>query len=310
MMAYKKTKWRFFAVVMLVCFLSCSQFSISQNIKIIVDKRQILIGEQIRYEIDVNLPSAAYSVTFPLPDSILHFDILQKNKPDKINENGNYSFHQTLLVTSFDSGSWRIPSLPVIVTSNNNSTNLFTDSILIDVGYSPADSTGQLRDIKPVIEVSVTDYFWYYILGAVIVILITGILLYWYFEKKKWKVQPLFKSSLSPYDEAMSELQLLKNYNLEIPEEVKQFHTKLSEIFKRYYSRKQQKNLMNKTTGEILPVLKENDVDTTLISSLAESLRCADAVKFAKYIPVSSESERYADLITQSIMSLEKKQQT
>ena len=105
----------------------------------------------------------------------------------------------------------------------------------------------------------------------------------------------------------MQALNNLKKYNLLIAAEVKEYHTALADIFKKYYSRKDQRNLMNKTTGEILVKLKENQADA-IIPATAEALRCSDAVKFAKYLPPEKESEKSREQIKAAIDMLEKSQ--
>ena len=98
------------------------------------------------------------------------------------------------------------------------------------------------------------------------------------------------QSKLSPYEEAMQALEKLAGYDLQKTGELKLYHTKLSDVFKRYLGRKQNKDLANRTTGDLLIKMAENSFQQENISTLATALRCNDAVKFAKYIPASFES--------------------
>jgi len=124
-------------------------------------------------------------------------------------------------------------------TADQPAQNLQTDSFAVNISYSPPDSTNQLRDIKPIIPVSVTDYTWYYIIGGIVLLLLVIVLLYRYFKKNR-KLKPEGPvSKLSPYEEAMQELKGLANFDLQNAEEVKRYHTKLADIFKRYLGRKQ-----------------------------------------------------------------------
>jgi len=281
------------------------QFASAQTIKVFLDKKDILIGEQIKYNVNLQLPSKEYAINVIFPDSVPHFEIIDKNKT-VINDNGNYIFRQTIVFTSFDSGAWHIPSFLVTIESPRKPPKkIFTDSVLINIGYSPADSSGQLRDIKPIMEVSIIDYFWYYIIGAVLLASIIFYLLYKYFKKKK-KEAPQIYTSGSAYEDAIAELKTLKKYNLTVQADVKAYHTKLAEIFKNYYSRKFNVNVATKTTSDFLIQLKAGHADAEIISSTAESLRLADAVKFAKYFPDAAESERYTGVIKQNIEFLEK----
>ena len=68
------------------------------------------------------------------------------------------------------------------------------------------------------------------------------------------------------------------------------FHSKIGLIFKKYLSRRYQPAYLNKTTDEILLLLKSENHNHELLSKLSASLRCGDAVKFAKYLPPISDS--------------------
>ena len=307
-MASRKIRRSFLRIAMLTCFSMYIQYSSAQSIQTSIDRKNILIGEQINYNLVFTLPSQDYTIEFNLPDSFPHFDIISKIKSDSIDKKGNYLVLQKLVLTSFDSGKWPIISFPISISSNATAKyTLKTDSIMIDVGYAPADSTGQLRDIKPVMDVFVIDNTWIYIIIASVIAIILLLLIYRYFKGRKKKEKPLFQSSLSAYEEAMQALNNLKKYNLLIAAEVKEYHTALADIFKKYYSRKDQRNLMNKTTGEILVKLKENQLDA-IIPATAEALRCSDAVKFAKYLPPERESEKSREEIKAAIDMLEKSQ--
>ncbi len=169
----------------------------SQAVKTYINRNNILIGEHIKVDITVSLASPSYKVDFSIPDSIPHFDIINMEKRDTT-ENGIYTLKQSLLFTSFDSGQWRFPSFPVTVSSpEKGSKSFFSDSVLIKVGYSPADSTDALRDIKPVMDVFVIDRTWLYYLGAAILAIILTIILYKYFKNRKKKAPPLFNTKLT-----------------------------------------------------------------------------------------------------------------
>lgn len=92
-----------------------------------------------------------------------------------------------ILLTSFDSGQWSIPSFPISIRKINTASSytLNTDPILINVGYSPEDSTGELRDIKPIIAVKLMDNSWWYIAAAVLIGLLLAWFVYRYLKKGK-----------------------------------------------------------------------------------------------------------------------------
>ena len=284
--------------VLLFIVFGCSlQFGSAQvpTLKTTVDKNQILIGEQLKYNVQATFPLNAYHVTwFEVPDSFSHFEVVIRGKIDTVEKKGMTTFRQTLTLTSFDSGINIIPSLPVNFGSlaNDSTINLFTDSIRINVSFSPLDSTKTFHDIKTIIEVK-DEIPWLLWAGgaALLILLIVGLIyLIKYFRSRK-KPVPLFNSKLSPFGEAMQSIEQLQKDQLLYKGEIKPFHVRLTDIFKRYLSRRLQQNMLTLTSSDILLLLNDTLLSKADTSLIAGSLRMADAVKFAKFYPHKEESE-------------------
>lgn len=293
----------YFSLFFVLCLFNICVHA--QTVEVKTDRSQVLIGERIQYDLLITAPSQGFSINFTLPDSIPHFETIENGDYDTVTNNGAVTLRRKIVFTSFDSGAWYIPSMPITIAVNNDSRRIMTDSVLINVGYSPADSTGELRDIKPIMEVTVKDYFWYYVAGAVLTAVIIFFLIYSYFKNRKRKPVPVLHSDLSPFDEAMKDIVALSKYNLANAAESKEYHTQISFILKRYYSRTIETNLLNKTTGDLLLKMKEQEQPMAEVTSVAEILRIGDAVKFAKYIPPVSESEQVAKSLKAVIEKME-----
>ena len=284
-------------VLFFIVFGLSVQFGLAQppSLKTTVDKRQILIGEQIKYTVEATFPVNTYQLTwFNVPDSFDHFEIVIRGKIDTVEKNGILTCRQTLTLTSFDSGINVLPAQAIIFDplQDDTSYRFFTDSIPINVSFSPMDSSKTFHDIKTIIDVKDVIPLWMWIGGAaLLILLIVGIIyLIKYFKKKK-KPEPLFNSKLTPFEEAMQSLSMLQKEQLVYVGAIKEFHTKLGDIFKRYLSRKTGKNLLNHTSSDILVLLNDTLLSKGDTSVVAGVLRMADAVKFAKYSPPASENE-------------------
>jgi hypothetical protein len=304
---------KYLKITLLLFLFSPVVFAQTPSIRTIIDKTDILIGEQIQYKVTATIPAGIFKVHwFTVPDSVAHFEVVERSKIDSSSDNNNTILEQTITLTSFDSGKWNTPAFAVNVEPVNNgkAINLFTDSIAVNVGYAPADTTNQLRDIKTIMEVKVEDYFWYYVGGGIVLLIGVIILLWRYFKNRKKKPAPVFTGKQSPYDEAMQSLKKLKGLNLQNAEEAKQYHIKLAEIFKWYISRKQQVSIMNKTTGDVLVHLASNNLSKDIITGAATALRCGDAVKFAKFLPTTIESEECFTKIKETINFIQQSKPT
>ncbi|MBK7882718.1 MAG: hypothetical protein IPJ81_01960 [Chitinophagaceae bacterium] len=288
---------------LLIAYCMLPFVSFSQSAQTTINKNSILIGEQIQYTIKAFYNPGTHTINwFTIPDTIPHFEIIQISPLDSLIEKNKTTLTQTITYTSFDSGKWVIPSLNIKakLLKEDTAIDLITDSFDINVLYAQADSTNQLRDIKPIIEVTVTSYFWYYVIGAILLLAFLAWIIRRYYKNKN-KFVNTAAAALSPYDEAMQDLEKLQLLNLLNHQEMKQFHVQLGIIFKRYYSRISGKNMLNNTTGDMLMQLSMKDMSKEDIAKSATALRCGDAVKFAKFIPSAEESENCKHVVAEVI---------
>ncbi|MEO6669543.1 MAG: hypothetical protein ABIN36_08705 [Ferruginibacter sp.] len=302
-MVIKKYTYRLQLVIIFCTVHFCTA---AQNVEIKTDKNQILIGERIEYDLFITLPSQGYSINFGMPDSLPHFETIENGDYDTMRTNGSFVLRRKFLFTSFDSGAWYIPAMPVILSINDDRKTFTTDSVLINVGYSAIDSSIEIRDIKPIMEIKATNSFAYFIVGGLLLLLVLIFLINLYFKRKGSKPLPVLHSALSPYDEAMKDLKDLAKLKPDIATDVKHYHSQLSFIFKRYYSRITSNNLLNKTTGDLLLLMKQQELASQQVVTVAQILRIGDAVKFAKHMPAVLETENCLAELKQVIEGLEK----
>lgn len=283
--------------ILIICFLCCAQNIFAQlpTVKTSVDKTNILIGQQINYRVETSMPDNTYRLTwFSMPDSIGNFVAITKNKIDSTSSNGNLNFSQVITLTSFDSGRQVIPPLTLTASTleGDSTFNIYTDSIPVNVSYSPTDSIMPFHDIKTIIEVKRSFPWWAWALaGVAVILLILWILFLTKFFKKKKDIT-IFESKLSAYDEAMQLLSDLEKENLPQSNKIKEYHSRLTDIFKRYLSRKTNTYQLHLTSDELLIELSGFDLAKEHITGFANSLRMGNAVKFAQYVPPAFENEK------------------
>ena len=284
-------------IILIISFACFAQNTFAQlpEVKTSVDKNNILIGQQINLRIETTMPDNTYRLNwFSMPDSIGNFVAITKNKIDSSSSNGNLNFSQDIILTSFDSGRQVIPPLTLTASTleGDSTFNIYTDSIPVNVSYSPTDSIAPFHDIKNIIEVKKDFPWWAWVLvGIAVVLLILWILFLLKFFKKK-KDTTIFESKLSPYDEAIQLLSDLEKENLIQSNEVKEYHSRLTDIFKRYLSRKTNTYQLHLTTDELLIELSGFDLTKEQVADFANCLRIGNAVKFAQYVPPTYENEK------------------
>ena len=292
-----KRKMRIF---FLTGIMACLSFLISVAqpvLKTSANKDEILIGDQFKLKIEASSIPEGYKINWPvLSDSLPHFEVINRSKVDSLyTESKLTGLVQTFTLTSFDSGKWILPSFLVSMVpekEQDSTFSFFTDSVPVTVSFSTADSTNTLKDIKPILEADTASQLWYWVGAGVLLLALVTFLVWFYKFYKKNKTSPApSRSKSSPYEEAMKELENLNTYNLTVPEEIRLVHIKLGDILKRYLSRTQKNNYLNKTTADILIFMRAHFLDKNMAVKAAAFLRCGDAVKFAKYLPPAAESE-------------------
>lgn len=261
-------------------------------VKASVDRSQILIGEPILLKLEVDVPNNE-SIRFFTIDSIPHFEFLRPSKTDTINTSTGTKMIRVMAITSFDSGRWIIPAYKL-------TEQLMTDTIGVDVGYTPYDPNQDYHDIKDILDVDPEkkEEWWWYIAGGALLLLLLFIYL---FRKKKPALISKPAIVVNAYDEAIHALtQLEKNRP-----EAKQFYSSLVNIFRLYVFRKKEILSLQKTTDDLVIQLAVLNLTPEKFEKLSHSLRLSDFVKFAKYIPSEEDDKQSLSAIKNAIMTIE-----
>ena len=264
-------------------------------VKATADRTQILIGEPIKLSLEADIPENEPIRFFQL-DSLPHFEFLAREKIDTSNTGSGTVLRQVLIITSFDSGHWVIPALPL-------STEVSTDSIPVDIGFSPFDPQQPYHDIKEIIEVNPEeekkqdDWWWYVAAGALGLLLI----LYFVFRKKKKPVVAVVAPPVDPYVEAMDNLEKLSKERAGS----KEYYSALVDIFRVYVAKRKGIQSLQNTSEDLLRQLKVIDLDKTRFDSLDKALQLSDFVKFAKYVTTPEDDRQVFTVIKETIQSIE-----
>jgi len=260
-----------------------------------VDKSKILIGEQIRLQLEADIPENE-PIRFFTIDTLAHFEILNRAVIDTSNTDNGTFLKQAVVITSFDSGHWIIPALKL-------GDNAITDSITVDVSFSPMDTAQAYHDIKDIIAVNPKKeknrwWLWCAIGGGLVLL---GLLLFYALRKKK-PVPVAAAPALNPYEEAIKQLDKLQQ---EKPEQ-KQYYSLLVDIFRVYVYRKKDIQSLQKTTDDLVVQLRSLDLPKQEFEKLTQVLLLSDFVKFAKYVPSPEDNRNSFDVIKSSINTIEK----
>ena len=264
------------------------------TVRATVDKNKIFIGERIQLTLEADIPENE-PIRFFIIDTIPHFE-LERQRIDTAYKSEGTFLKQVISITSFDSGHWVIPALSL-------GEDLKTDTIPVDVVFSPMDSAQDYHDIKDIIDVKPAGekkqwWLWYAIGGGALLI----ILLLVYFLRKKKPVVVATAPVIDPYQEAMKQLNKLQQERTD----QKQYYSQLIDIFRVYADKKKGIHSLQKTTDDLVVQLKAIPISKEQFERLSQALRLGDFVKFAKYIPSTDDDKSVFETIKNSITAIEK----
>jgi hypothetical protein len=268
----------------------------------VADKVEILIGEQFRLKLSASFSTETFNASgFNIPDSIKHFEIIEKGALDSSITSGVKNLYQTITLTSFDSGIWALPPIGL----HTKKPAGFSDSLIIKVGFDTT-KIENINDIKPIEEAIVNTRWIYQAVGGITLLALICFIIFLYktkFGKAAMADEEIIVSKTPPYEEAMEALKKLMEKTAATQEEAKLLHSDLTNVFKRYLLRANNINTLKFTTSETLIKLKDELITQQQLSSLAEALKLCDVVKFANYFPAKTETAAAVNQ-TEQIISL------
>jgi hypothetical protein len=155
------------------------------------------------------------------------------------------------------------------------------------------DSAGQARDIKPVMSIPYTLAEILMLVGALLVAAAGAYTAYRYLKKKRLTTVvdtrlPVLKAA---HVVAYEQLAMLKEKRLWQQGKVKEYHSELTDILRRYIEDRFGLMALEETTGEILEGLHRMKLLPRIIGDVSEVLVRADLVKFAKHKPEIGEHD-------------------
>ena len=293
-------KLKFYIIFLPVLFCWGSAFTQSLAAKVKLDTNAMLIGDQVKLELTLSFPQKTL-VKWPLiGDSLMHgIQVINRSKMDTIisSDRKSVTIHQSLILTSFDSGMYMLPELRFYYRQPPDTAIRFIPSeiLMLNVNTLAVDTTKAFKPIKGPMKVPMTfrELLPYLIIGILLVLIVAGVV--WYFRKRK-KSEPFFqlkpKIQLPAHEIALNELGKLKDRKLWQEGKIKAYHSEVTDIIRRYLENRFSVMALEMTTYEILTDIGiKTKIDKEFINKLNYLLTLADLVKFAKMQPLPTENE-------------------
>ncbi len=264
-----------------------------------ISRDSILIGDQIEWTLDFSIaPGEEARISKPGEAPVpgvealgeLALDTLSKSKKD-----GTLQLRGHVTLTSFDSGSYQLPELFVLLAHTDGTIDtlryagprLAVNTIPIDTAtFQPYDIKGQIR--YPLTFKEVLPWIGLALLVAALV----WLLVRWI--KMRRENRTLFGKPVvqdPPHIVALRSLEKTRSQKLWQAGKQKQFYTQVTDALRQYIAGRYEIPALEETSAEMLEDLSGKEIDPALLGQLKDLLATADFVKFAKHTASDQENE-------------------
>ena len=256
-----------------------------------IDSTHILLGDQVKLFLEIDHPKSV-DVIFPnVPDTLVQYiEVLSRSEVDtfELDDETYQKQIQSFLITSFDSGSYRIPPLWFKIDLNDRLDSIPTNGLTLNVYSMEIDTTRGPTDIKYPYDAPVTlKEVIPYILGAILILAILFFI--FYAIRRRKNNQPIFVLPKKPKEPAhiiaLRELDRIKKEKIWQQGKTKQYYSEVTETLRKYIEDRFEIPAMEQTSDETIESFRKQKglLKDKTFANLSQMLKLADLVKFAKY---------------------------
>ncbi len=291
----RKATYTFFIALFLLVG-SVSVVAQNAEAEAVIDNTAIRIGEQCTLKLFVryNEGTKKSTVVWPLINDTLakNIEFLSNDTVStKLVDRASVLYEQkcSWVLTCFDSGTWVIPGVPLIVDKDT----VWTEPVELYVNTVPVDTTKPIKDIADIYDVPAPPpelnesnaAMWWCIGGSILVL--TSIVLFLLLRKKKTPpvVAAPIGHILLPHEVLLNQLNEMYVNKPWKDGNQKKHHTHLSELMRGWVVERFRFHAREMTTFEIVLKLRRAPDAGNKTADLEHVLRTADLVKFAKAQP-------------------------
>ena len=261
-----------------------------------ISRDSILIGDQVEWTLDFQLaPGEAVSISKPGAEPVPGVEALGEMALDTLSDKkGTLSLRGRIILTSFDSGSYVLPPLYVLMPRADGSIDtleytgprLAVNTIPIDTAtFQPHDIKGQIRypltfrEVIPWVGLAL-------LVSALVWLLVRWIRLRR--QNRDFFGKPVVKDP--PHIVALRSLEKTRAQKLWQAGKQKQFYTQVTDALRQYIADRFDVAALEQTSAEMFRDLQDKDIEPELKEKLKDLFTTADFVKFAKHTATDEEN--------------------
>ena len=285
---------KIFNIVLVLFFFSLNSFAQNITAKASTDKSNYQVGDYINYTIQVDYAKGMKVYQPFIKDSLSSLSIIKTENPIVSEKNGTETATYKYVISGYDSTGVTIPSIPVLYQTAGDTTMHYalTNPVSFTIRTLKINPNGDIRDVKDPMTIPLD---WRWIAFWILLVLILAAAVYYFYnryKKKKLGMEPVRKVvKLPAYTIALNSLHELEDKKLWQSGKVKEYHSEITEIIRRYFEERFNLPALELTTSEAVELLKQRRETEPILDLTYNFLSNADMVKFAKFVPLSSVNE-------------------
>ena len=279
---------------LLLIFSSYSSVEAQVSARAYTDKKNYEVGDYINYSIRVQYDEGI-KIRNPLMKGVLNsIELIKEEEPVHSKENEKYIVTFNYILSKYDSGDVTIPSVVVGYMIGNDTTrnSVATNPVSITVHTLKVKLDEEIKDVKAPLRIPLDwKIVVLWILG---ILLLLGLIYYFYRKYRQKKKQLPVKRNIPKiphYVTALNALRELEKEQLWQNGHIKEYHSKVTEIIRRYFEERFYLPALELTTKEAMDHLGRKKEAQKILVTTEEFLNNADLVKFAKYKPLNNVNE-------------------
>lgn len=278
------------------------------KIEVTTDLDEVYIGQPLMVNVQIEYPdSAVVDYYFTEKTEFGDFENLESNLVDKdIKDSLVTENWQLKYVTFSDSGIVKINPIELRYlyqgenySESSEEIDIKIKSYISSVKVATQDSTevsldslNTLMPIKGLIEYSLSTKEKMYIAGGVLALIVMALLIYFIIRRKKKKsIIPkiIIKKKEPAHIIALRKLRELKDRNLIVKNEYKEYCAELSLIIRTYLEDRYSFFAAEIPSSDLKSEVRNHVTDKNLLDEFDSMLDLTDLVKYAKFTPLETE---------------------
>lgn len=288
---------RYLSLIFIMLFFGVKSLSGQELLSSTLSRDTIMIGDQIEWLSKFNIPAGTTLKIDSMAGYVVPgVELIGDFKIDTVKKNRSLSeVHAKATITSFDSGSYKMPPLVVYIYRGEQlEDTLRLKELPLEVTTIPVDTTTyQMFDLRSNFDYPVT-FSEVAIWGGsalAVVALFVGIIYLIRRMRRKGAVEEKPKPKDPAHIVALRELDHISGEKLWQNGKEKIFYTKVTDALRIYIEDRYDIRTMERTSAEILSDFSKMEVKKSDFELLEEIFTVSDLVKFAKYTASQQENE-------------------